>query len=113
MLSPAKARPYWSEPGRLGRMPTSTPVLLSRAHPRDERSLSRIAAECLMERHERDVLSTSIAGKALRVGFDGGRLTSDAGVLVLADIERRLRIAERLARRVEDPRSPGRVHHTA
>src|SRR3712207_9569292 len=40
--------------------------------------------------------SSSIAGKGVRIAFDGGRLTSDAGVLVLADIERRLGIAERL-----------------
>jgi hypothetical protein len=56
--------------------------------------------------------SSSIAGKALRVGFDGGRLSPDAGVLLLADIERRLGLAERLARCLEDPRSPERVHHT-
>ena len=53
-----------------------------------------------------------IAGKGVRIAFDGGRLTSDAGVLVLADIERRLGIAERLARCIEDPRAPERVHHT-
>ena len=34
----------------------------------------------------------------MRAAFDGGRLTSDAGVLMLADIERRLGMAERLAR---------------
>jgi hypothetical protein len=56
--------------------------------------------------------SSSVAGKGVRVAFDGGRLTSDAGVLVLAGIERRLGIAERLARCLEDPRSPERVHHT-
>ena len=56
--------------------------------------------------------SPSIAGKAVRVTFDGGRLTSDAGVLVLAEVERRLGIAERLARCLADPRSPGRVRHT-
>ena len=56
--------------------------------------------------------SSPVAGKAVRVAFDGGRLTSDAGVLVLADIERRLGIAERLARCIADPRSPERVHHT-
>ena len=39
--------------------------------------------------------SSSIAGKAVRAAFDGGRLTSDAGVLLLADIERRLGLAER------------------
>jgi DDE family transposase len=56
--------------------------------------------------------SSPIAGKEVRVAFDGGRLTPDAGVLVLADIERRLGIAERLARCLTDPRAPERVHHT-
>jgi hypothetical protein len=53
-----------------------------------------------------------VARKAVHVTFDGGRLTSDAGVLVLAEVERRLGIAERLARCVADPRGPERVHHT-
>jgi hypothetical protein len=64
-----------------------------------------------MERHERTVFSSPVAGKAIHATFDGGRLTSDAGVLVLAEIERRLAIAERLARCLADPRSPARVHH--
>jgi hypothetical protein len=50
-----------------------------------------------MERHERGAFSSPVAGKAVRTAFDGGRLTSDAGVLVLAGIERRLGLAERLA----------------
>jgi hypothetical protein len=53
-----------------------------------------------------------IAGRTVHANFDGGRLTSDAGVLVLAEIERRLGIAERLARCLVDPRAPDRVHHT-
>ena len=65
-----------------------------------------------MERHERSAFSSPIAGKPVRAAFDGGRLTSDAGVLVLAEIERRLGIAERLARCLADPRAPERVHHT-
>jgi hypothetical protein len=52
-----------------------------------------------------------IAGKPVRVTFDAGRLSSDGGVLVLAEIERRLGIAERLARCLEDPRVPDRVQH--
>src|SRR3954464_2872069 len=55
---------------------------------------------------------SAVGGKPVQVAFDGGRLTSDTGVLVLAEIERRLGIAERLARCIEDPRAPGRVHHT-
>jgi hypothetical protein len=56
--------------------------------------------------------SSSVAGKGVRIAFDGDRLTSDVGVLLLADIERWLGIAERLARCLEDPRSPERIHHT-
>ena len=56
--------------------------------------------------------SASVAGKGVRITFDSGRLTSDAGVLLLADIERRLGVAERLARCLADPRSPERVRHT-
>ncbi len=53
-----------------------------------------------------------VAAKPVHAAFDGGRLTSDAGVLVLAEIERRLGIAERLARCLADPRDPERAHHT-
>ena len=52
-----------------------------------------------------------IAGKPVHVTFDAGRLTSDGGVLVLAEVERRLGIAARLARCLEDPRAPERVQH--
>ena len=53
-----------------------------------------------------------VKSKPVQVTFDGGRLTSDAGVLVLAEIERRLKFAERLARCLADPRAPERVRHT-
>ncbi len=55
-----------------------------------------------MKRHERAAFSPPIAGKPVRAAFDGGRLTSDAGVLVLAEIERRLGLAERFARCLAD-----------
>ena len=47
----------------------------------------------------------SVMGKPVHVAFDGGRLTSDAGILLLAAIEQRLGIAGRLAKCIEDPRS--------
>jgi hypothetical protein len=53
----------------------------------------------------------AVAGKPVHVAFDGGRLTSDAGILLLAAIEQRLKIAERLAACIEDPRDPERVLH--
>ena len=46
------------------------------------------------------------------MAFDGGRLTSDAGVLLLAEIDRRLGIADRLAACIEDRRAPASVDHT-
>jgi hypothetical protein len=52
-----------------------------------------------------------VSGKPVHLAFDGGRLTSDAGVLVLAEIERRLGIAERLAGCITDQRAPERVRH--
>ena len=53
----------------------------------------------------------AVAGKPVHVGFDGGLMTSDAGILLLAGIEQRLGIAERLAACLEDPRDPNRVRH--
>ena len=50
--------------------------------------------------------------KLVLLAFDGGCLTSDAGVLLLAEIEPRLGIAERLARCLEDPRDPAAVRHS-
>src|SRR5690242_16510257 len=53
----------------------------------------------------------SVMGKPVHVAFDGGRMTSDAGILLLAAVEQRLGIAERLAACIEDPRAPERVRH--
>src|SRR6202162_5380049 len=53
----------------------------------------------------------AVAGKPIQVSFDGGRLTSDAGILLLSAVEQRLKIAERLAACLEDPRDPERVRH--
>ncbi len=53
----------------------------------------------------------AVAGKPVHIAFDGGRLTSDAGILLLAAVEQRLKIAERLAACLEDPRDPDRVRH--
>jgi Transposase DDE domain group 1 len=52
-----------------------------------------------------------VAGKPIIARFDGGQLSSDAGVLVLREVEQRLGIAERLAACIDDPRLPERVSH--
>ena len=53
-----------------------------------------------------------VAGKPIHLSFDGGLLTSDTGILLLAAVEQRLGIAERLADCIEDRRAPERVRHT-
>ena len=43
--------------------------------------------------------------------FDGGRISSDGGVMLLAQAERRLGIADQLARVIPDERDASRVLH--
>jgi hypothetical protein len=53
-----------------------------------------------------------VAGKELCARFDGGRLSSDGGVLLLPGIERRLGIAELLASCVTDARDAASTTHS-
>ena len=53
----------------------------------------------------------AVCRKKVTAAFDGGRLTSDGGVLLLAQAERRTGIAGRLARCIADPRDQSRVVH--
>ena len=50
--------------------------------------------------------------KKVTAAFDGGRLTSDGGVMLLAAAERRIGIAHRLAGLIADPRNPLLVTHS-
>jgi len=54
----------------------------------------------------------SVERKKVTAGFDGGRLSSDGGVMLLALAERRIGIADRLAAEIIDRRDPARVVHT-
>jgi hypothetical protein len=53
-----------------------------------------------------------VNGKALTARFDGGALSSDAGLLALREVERRLDVAGRLAACIDDPRDPTRTVHS-
>jgi len=53
----------------------------------------------------------AVARKKVSVGFDGGMLSSDAGVLLLRGVEGRLGIASRLAACLNDRRDPDRIDH--
>ncbi|HEV2279754.1 MAG TPA: IS1380 family transposase [Acidobacteriaceae bacterium] len=54
----------------------------------------------------------SVCRKKVSVGFDGGRLSSDAGVLLLRGVEKKLGLAGRLASCIRDKRDPDLIEHT-
>ena len=54
---------------------------------------------------------SSVSGKTVVAKFDGGLLSSDGGVLALREVEQRLRVADRLAACVVDPRAPDQITH--
>jgi hypothetical protein len=64
-----------------------------------------------VRRYRRAVPVPSRGRKKVVAGFDGGRLTSEGGVMLLAAAERRLGIADRLAGLIADPRNPLFVTH--
>ena len=53
----------------------------------------------------------AIKPKKVIAAFDGGRLSSDGGVALLALAEKRVGIIERLAKLFPDERDPDRVTH--
>jgi hypothetical protein len=55
---------------------------------------------------------SSASGKPVVVKFDGGLLSSDGGVLALREVEQRLRVADRLAVCMIDPRAADQITHS-
>ena len=53
----------------------------------------------------------AVSRKKVTAAFDGGRITSDGGVVLLAEAERRLGLADKLAAVIADGRDPTRVIH--
>jgi hypothetical protein len=56
-------------------------------------------------------LFPAVQSKKVTAAFDGGRITSDGGVMLLAAADRRLGLADRLAAVMRDRRDPDRVTH--
>src|SRR5215831_1436613 len=53
-----------------------------------------------------------VGTKAVALDFDGGRLSSDAGLVLLKDPDEQLGLTHNLAAVLSDPRDPRRVHFT-
>lgn len=49
--------------------------------------------------------------KPVLLDWEGGELTSDAGLLLVAGADRALRLTERLAAEIQDPRAPAQLRH--
>jgi len=58
------------------------------------------------------LLFEDIRGKKLEVDFDGGEVSSDAGVLFLREVERRMKLLDRVAKILHDRRHPGYTRHS-
>jgi hypothetical protein len=53
----------------------------------------------------------SFGRRRVEVGFDGGEVSSDGGLLLLRKLERRLGLIDAVARGLADPRDPERIKH--
>src|SRR6476661_6224497 len=54
----------------------------------------------------------SVSRKKVTAAFDGGRLSSDSGVMLLALADRRRAVADTLAALIADHRDPSHITHT-
>jgi hypothetical protein len=54
---------------------------------------------------------TPLGRRQLLAAFDGGRITSDAGALLLREVAGRSRLFQRMAACVPDPREPSMIEH--
>src|SRR5450631_2729031 len=53
-----------------------------------------------------------VSGKTVVAKFDGGLLSSDGGIVVLREVEQRIRVADCLAACMLDPRAPDQITHS-
>ena len=53
----------------------------------------------------------SLGSRKIEADFAGGRITSDSGVLLLREIERRTGLIDALDKALPDPRDPARIEH--
>ena len=61
--------------------------------------------------NRQDLSFSSLGPKAVVADFHGGRLTTDAGILLLREVERRLGLFDALDAAIPDPRLPEAITH--
>ena len=76
------------------------------------RTSSRTATSAMIEDTPPTFSLPAVSRKKVTAAFDGGRLSSDSGVMLLALAERRRTLASTLAALISDPRDPAHITHT-
>jgi len=69
-------------------------------------------ADMVTPRQQAPLHLAPVGAKAVDLDFDGGRLSSDAGVVLLKDIDAQLGLTRNLAAVLSDPRDPRRINFT-
>jgi len=65
-----------------------------------------------MEKSESEQLTfTSIKGREVRADFGGGEVSSDGGLLLMREVDRKLGLVAAIAARLGEPRESGKVQH--
>jgi hypothetical protein len=62
---------------------------------------------------DRRLTFTSSNGRQVQADFTGGQVSSDGGLLLAREVDRKLGLIRRVARRINDPRQSGKVVHAA
>ena len=69
-------------------------------------------ADMVTQRQQAPLNLAPVGAKAVALDFAGGRLSSDAGVVLLKDIDAQLSLTRNLAAVLSDPRDPRRINFT-
>ena len=69
-------------------------------------------ADMVTQRQQAPLNLAPVGAKTVTLDFDGGRLSSDAGVVLLKDIDAQLGLTRNLAAVLSDPRDPRRINFT-
>ena len=69
-------------------------------------------ADMVTQRQQAPLNLAPVEAKTVTLDFDGGRLSSDAGVVLLKDIDAQLGLTRNLAAVLSDPRDPRRINFT-
>ena len=65
----------------------------------------------MTECNRQPLLFSSLGSQKVVAHFDGGRLTTDAGGLLLREVDRRIGLTAALAACISDPRDPAKITH--